>query len=217
MVYDTTVYTVTVTVVDNNGVLEATVSHNNQQLVFINKLEQSPELSFKKEQHLAGGNATAQKLTAKVGDEITYILTVTNSGNGEAKNITVKDTLPAGLILVEGSVNENGVVAEGTVTWTLETLAAGHSVELVVKVKVPQVEKDTQWKNVAVFVYEDEPTESNEVVVEQEPEPKPDPGPTTPQTGDNFNMKLFIGLMILSSFGIAALLATGKKEEEKTQ
>lgn len=207
VVYDTTVYTVTVTVTDNNGVLEATVSHNNTQLIFINELEKEPELSFKKEQAVAGGTATADKLTVKAGDEVTYILTVTNSGDGEAKDITVTDKLPEGLTVVDGSIRNGGVLAEGTITWTVDTLAAGDSLQLIFKVKVPTVYEKTEWNNVAAFADGGEPTDSNKVTLEQTPPA------ATPQTGDGFNMSLFIGMMVLSSFGIAALLVSKKRLE----
>ena len=42
VVYDTTEYTVTVTVADVDGTLQATVSHDDQQLVFINELYAEP-------------------------------------------------------------------------------------------------------------------------------------------------------------------------------
>ncbi|MBR2309087.1 MAG: DUF11 domain-containing protein [Oscillospiraceae bacterium] len=210
VVYDTTVYTVTVTVVDNNGVLEATVSHTDAQLSFINKLEpeKTPVLSLKKEQAVGTGKAATGKLTVQAGDEVTYILTVTNSGEGEAKNVVVSDKLPKGLILVEDSINENGVYADGTVTWNLETVKAGDSVQLIVKVKVPSVQQDTEWTNIATFAEDGDPTESNEVtLVEKVP-------PTTPQTGDNFRADLFLGLMVISSFGIAAVMVSKKREQE---
>ena len=345
VIYDTTVYTVTVTVVDNNGALEATVSHNNLQLVFINAMEdditdkevalkadptvridnqkvnvgdvlvytlyytnysnkrvnvtftdtipayttyvegsagegvyddgtitwvvenvdpydtvfvsfevevtaegtienqaqvfdgtntfdtnvtsnpvnevKEAELSAKKEQFVGNGTATTDKLTVEAGDEITYVITVTNSGDGDAQGITVTDKLPAGLILMEDSVNEDGTVAEGTVTWTIESLAAGDSLQLIVKVKVPTVDKDTAWTNVATVVDDGDPIESNEVTVEEkkpekEPEKPPVTPPTTPQTGDTFQAGLFIGLMVISSFGIAAVMVCKKREQEET-
>ena len=42
VVYDTTEYVVTVTVVGNNGALEATVSHSREELVFVNKVYEEP-------------------------------------------------------------------------------------------------------------------------------------------------------------------------------
>ncbi len=208
VIYDTTEYTVTVTVVDEDGNLVATVSHTPAQLVFTNAVKLEPQLSFKKEQSV-GNSATTEKLTVKAGNVITYTLTVTNSGEGDAHDITVTDKLPEGLVYVDGSVSEGGVVANGTATWTLGTLAAGDSVQLTVKVKVPAVKKDTTWTNVAIFVYEDETTESNGVTVEQKL-------PTaTPQTGDDFNAVMFIGLMVISSLGLVAVMIAKKREEKK--
>lgn len=39
--------------------------------------------------------------------------------------------------------------------------------------------------------------------------------PATPQTGDNFNAVTFIWLMVLSSFGLAAVMICKKQEEKK--
>lgn len=100
---------------------------------------------------------------------------------------------------------------DGTVTWELASLASGESVELSFKVKVPAVSKDTSWTNVAVAVYEnnpegDEVIESNKVDIIAKI-------PVTPDTGDNFSATLFIALMVLSSFGIAAVMVCKKREE----
>jgi len=60
-----------------------------------------------------------------------------------------------------------------------------------------------------VSEYDPEAVESNEVVVTAKI-------PVTPDTGDNFSATLFIALMVLSSFGIAAIMVCKKREEEKT-
>lgn len=131
----------------------------------------------------------------------------------------VTDQIPAGLVYVDGSANNGGVLKDGVITWTVDTLEAGKHIQLIFKVTVPAVDKDTLWTNVATFVHNDEPTESNKVEVEQKPEKTPEKPPVTPpatpQTGDSFNPGLFVSLMILSSFGIAAMIVCKNKEEKE--
>ena len=168
-----------------------------------------PQLTIEKAQKLDGA-ATTGKLTVKEGDQVTYLLTVSNTGKGDAYGITVTDKLPEGLVFQ--SADNGGVLLGSTVTWNLATLGAGESVTLSFRVKVPAVQKDTQWKNIATFVYENNPegedkiTESNEVQLERKV-------PMTPETGDSFNLVFFVSLMILSSFGLAAMLVFKKREE----
>ncbi|HOM60908.1 MAG TPA: CARDB domain-containing protein [Anaerohalosphaeraceae bacterium] len=59
-------------------------------------------------------------------DPITLTFTVTNKGTGEAKNIQITDTLPAGLTTMEGA---------SQITFKVDSLAAGKSTSQTVKVK----------------------------------------------------------------------------------
>ncbi len=189
---------------------------NNAEAVFTNETEtevRKPELSLKKQTSVGGGKATNKVLTVEEGDEITYILTLTNSGEGDAYGITVADKIPEGLQFV--SAQSGGRVKDGVVVWELAELKAGASVELTFKVKTPVVTENTTWTNVAAFTYannpdgEDEVTESNDVETDQ-------PAPETPDTGDHFHAAVFISLMVLSAFGIAAVAVAKKRDEENT-
>jgi uncharacterized repeat protein (TIGR01451 family) len=61
----------------------------------------------------------------QVGGNVTYILTVTNNGPGNATGVTVTDTLPAGLTYVS---NDCGATfASPTLTWSVGALAANAS------------------------------------------------------------------------------------------
>jgi uncharacterized repeat protein (TIGR01451 family) len=66
---------------------------------------------------------------ATAGDPITYTLTVTNTGAGDAADLLVTDTLPTHAHYVSG-----GALHIGVVSWTLPLLEAGHhaSFQLVV-------------------------------------------------------------------------------------
>lgn len=56
-----------------------------------------------------------------VNRSATYEITVTNKGDGPARNTILTDTLPAGMTFV--SATDGGVFAGGKVTWNLGTLA----------------------------------------------------------------------------------------------
>jgi uncharacterized repeat protein (TIGR01451 family) len=61
-----------------------------------------------------------------VGSNLTYTLTVTNAGPNNALNVTVSDSLPAGINYVSGSASQGSVSeSSGTVTATLGTLLPG--------------------------------------------------------------------------------------------
>ena len=87
------------------------------------------------------------------GDEIKYSITTRNLGTADAKNVIVKDIIPAGVTLVEDSISDNGVYdkATNTVTWTLATVTKNdlESKTVSFKVKVNQGE-DREIKNIAL-------------------------------------------------------------------
>ena len=71
------------------------------------------------------------------GDTITYTVTVSNTGDGPATNVTVSDTLPANTTLVSAEGDPANV--EGTLTWTIPTLAADGSIAYEVVVQTSAV------------------------------------------------------------------------------
>lgn len=192
---------------------QAQIVENDVSVVFTNETvttTKTPALSIRKEQALASGDVTTDKLVVKQGNEVTYVLTITNNGEGDAFDITVADKLPEGLIFV--SADNGGLLLGTTVTWKLAKLEAGQSLPLTFKVQVPYVQEDTVWENVAVLSYgnnpdgQDKDVESNEVEIELKV-------PVTPETGDNFHASIFVVLMILSCFGITAVMICKKRDE----
>ena len=70
---------------------------------------------------------SASVSTAKAGDTITFTIGYTNNGSGSASNVAVTDAIPTGSTLVPGSITGGGSVSAGTLTWNVNTVAAGAS------------------------------------------------------------------------------------------
>ncbi|MGL4850379.1 MAG: DUF7507 domain-containing protein [Clostridium sp.] len=56
---------------------------------------------------------TATPANADIGTTVTYTLSLTNTGNTQAKNVIVSDTVPVGSTLIPNTVKVNGVVVPG--------------------------------------------------------------------------------------------------------
>lgn len=144
-----------------------------------------PDLGIVKDQAVGEGDFTKETLDVNGGDEVTYRLTVTNTGKGLADDVIVVDPLPEGLTYVEGSASDGGVYEDGSITWELGDLAAGASKSVTFKASVPQVDADRSWINGGSVSYFDDdgertdPLKSNEVVIKAKPSDDPSK-PTNP-------------------------------------
>jgi uncharacterized repeat protein (TIGR01451 family) len=65
---------------------------------------------------------------------IDYTITVRNVGNAPATGVTIKDPIPGNTSFV--SADSGGANAGGTVTWTGQTIAAGGSISVKLRVKI---------------------------------------------------------------------------------
>ena len=105
----------------------------------------TPILTSSKKAYVNGDKSETSTNAIKVGDKITYVISITNSGNYKAENVSVVDTLPEGTKLIQGSLNQ--------IIPTIEK-GATESVEFTVEV----IKKDKTIENTATV--NDKPTNS---------------------------------------------------------
>ena len=110
------------------------------------------------------GAKSVDKSTAKVGDTLTYTITLTNNGNATG-TVTVTDEIPTGTTLVADSITANGSYNEEnkTITWTDVKVEAGKTAEVSFKVTINSDTK-TSVTNKAV-IDGNKPTEEVETKV----------------------------------------------------
>ena len=110
------------------------------------------------------GIKTVDKTEAKVGDTLTYTITLTNNGNADG-TVTVTDEIPTGTTLVADSITANGSYNEEnkTITWTDVKVEAGKTAEVSFKVTINNDTK-TSVTNKAV-IDGNKPTEEVETKV----------------------------------------------------
>lgn len=153
---------------------------------------------------------SANKTELAPGDEVEFTLTIKNTGDVALTNATVKDSLPAGLTLVSGSVrltaNNSGVedsLSDNLILtgYNLGRIGTGNTVYIKYRAKAGDDFDCTgkKLKNVATLTYDsetssgDSKTASAELVVKKtegcegvptdEPEPvEPEPEPTPEPT-----------------------------------
>jgi len=172
----------------------------------------SPTVEALKEQSVGSGSFTKELVNVEGGEIVTYRITVSNTGDGDAYGITVSDVIPAGLTLVNGSITADGTLVGATVVWEIQTLAAGESVQLSFQVKVPAVKEITVWENIASVTCENQDPddavgETNKVEIKQTPT-------VTPDTGDNSPLLLLTVLMATSAAALVLLMISNKRRKQ---
>lgn len=132
----------------------ATVNGNETNEV-INKVGK-PVLEVHKE---------VNKTTVREGEEITYTLTVTNTGTANSANVTLSDLIPTGSTLVQNSLN-GGTVSVGEINWDLGVIQPNQSITKTFKVTADNLPTGTlegDIINKAEITHKGDSIESNTV------------------------------------------------------
>ncbi len=143
----TTVYTVTIDAGQNPGTYPntATAEADNHGPV-----SATSEVEIRRPQVLGAVPEIDLSIVKSVNPEVanpgrvvTYTLTVKNTGDADASNVSITDTLPAGFTFVEGGKSSK--------TFVIGTLAANHTRVINYEVRVGNDVKAGDYKNTAVL------------------------------------------------------------------
>jgi uncharacterized repeat protein (TIGR01451 family) len=86
--------------------------------------------------------------TRKVGDTITYTVTLTNNGPNAATNVTFADPLPGGLTFVS-TIPSQGTYNSGTGVWSVGTVVFGAAPTLQIRAQVVSSSAQTNTATVS--------------------------------------------------------------------
>lgn len=108
---------------------------------------------------------SVDKTSVREGEEITYTLTVTNTGTANSANVTLSDLIPSGSTLVQNSLN-GGTVSVGEINWDLGVIQPKQSVTKTFKVTSDNLPTGTLEGNIvnkAQITHKGNTIESNTV------------------------------------------------------
>jgi len=110
---------------------------------------------------------TADTMTPRVGDDITFSIEISNAGPSSATNVVVTEQLETGYSFVSANATQ-GAYDAGTGLWTVGTLANGGSATLTVVATV--LAEGTYRNYVVAGADEDDPTDPEDEIT---PDPVP--------------------------------------------
>src|SRR5690606_10111287 len=135
------------------------------------RIDTDPVISFT-------ATKSADKQSVKAGEELTYTITVANTGDVDYNSLTVSDNIPAGTTYKNGSASEGATVTGNTLTWAID-VPFGESREVSFTVVVAENLTDiASIRNVAKVTGEDPETP-------EEPETETPTDPATSCTATN--------------------------------
>lgn len=112
------------------------------------------------------GEDNKEEVSLAPGDEVKFVVVVTNTSNDTMNDVVISDSLPEGMTLVEGSVMRvsfsDGVATETQIlsddlNYIIDEIAAGDFVQIIYKAKVEEnIEKGTELVTNATVVYDDD-------------------------------------------------------------
>lgn len=104
------------------------------------------DTTFKQPADLSLTN-TANRMSANIGDQVKFTLTIRNDGPGNVTGVTVADTLPAGFTYVSNTPSQ-GSYNNGTGVWSVGNLNLGQSETLVITTTVTATAAYTNYAQI---------------------------------------------------------------------
>lgn len=142
----TTTYTATISTTQAAGTYSNTAS---AQGINVSKVSATSAVAVRVPQVLGAVSTpsltitkTAKPTTTNPGKVVTYTVTVTNTGDADATDVVLTDTLPTGFTFVDNGTNAH--------TWVIGALAANHQRVINYMVLVGTTVKAGTYTNVAV-------------------------------------------------------------------
>ena len=113
----------------NGNTISGIPSYSSDTIVYIKAMDDPPNIAL---------SLAVDKAEACPGDVLTYTLTYENTGDGDAKSVTITNPVPAYTAYVSGSASSGGTYdsVNRVVKWTIPTIAPGGSGTLAFQVKV---------------------------------------------------------------------------------
>lgn len=102
-----------------------------------------------------------------VGQNVEYTINVTNTGQLDAENATLQDSIPAGLTLVSGSIRVDGVVQPDTFPVSLGTILPGQTKQVTYTLQALSVPLINPAINTATVNFEFEPFPNFKIELQQ--------------------------------------------------
>ena len=111
---------------------------------------------------------TIDQSTVDVGDEVVYTLTLSNGNFDTATSIIVRDSLPAGVTLLD-STPDTGIYTAGTGHWAVPSLAPGATTQLQLRGRVDSATGQTNTAEVtAADQFDNDSTPANNLAAEDD-------------------------------------------------
>ncbi|SDH58443.1 COG1361 family protein [Myroides phaeus] len=101
-----------------------------------------------------GSSNGANSNQALVGDELTYLITVKNTGNKDLKSFVIQDVISEAVpAVIEIIDNGGGIVDDNKITYKIGVLKVGESIDFTLKTKVKNAPSANEVVNKAVVTY----------------------------------------------------------------
>ena len=101
------------------------------------------------------------------GETITNMVKVTNDVDIEAKNITIIETLPAGVTVNDASITNSGVHSGNKITWTISSIAPANSLELTYDMTIPADATNNTYYTTSTKVEMLNPYDNNNKIIDK--------------------------------------------------